>query len=102
MGLGKTGAMHACGQVEAWYTSGISPLGSALCMAGGGDTKHTKVSVLTATLYSVPTVSFLLWEYPLALSTRSAPREPSPDPPEKGCRDARSDGGFQEGNNFFF
>lgn len=100
--LGEIGAMHACGQVEAWHPLGIRPLGSALCSAGDGDTKNTELSLAPGrALLCVLTVSFLPWEYQLALSTRSALRKPSPDPPEKGCRDARSDGGFQEGNNFF-
>lgn len=43
--LGEIGAMHACGQVEAWHTLEISPLGSALCSAGNGDTKNTKLSL---------------------------------------------------------
>lgn len=94
--------MHACGQVEAWHTLEISPLGSALCSAGCRNMKNTKVSLAHShTLLRVPTVSFLPLEYQLALSTRPVLREPSPDLPEKGCRDARSDGGFQEGNNFF-
>lgn len=100
--LGETGAVHAFGQVEAWHTLEISPLGSALCSDGNGDTKNTKLSLVPShALLCVPTVSFLLWECQPALSTRSVRREPSPDPPEKGCRDARSNGGFQEGNNFF-
>lgn len=100
--LGEIGAMHACGQVEAWHTLEISPLASALCSAGNGDTKNTKLSLAPDhALLCVPTVSFLLCEYQLALSTRSVRKEPSPDPLEKGCSDARSNGGFQERNNFF-
>lgn len=42
--LGEIGAMHACGQVEAWHTLGFRPLGSVLCSAGDGDTKNTELS----------------------------------------------------------
>lgn len=55
--LGEIGAMHACGQVEAWHTLGIRPLGSALCSAGDGDTKNTELSHAPGlALLCVPTV----------------------------------------------
>lgn len=43
--LGEIRAVHAFGRVEAWHTLEISPLGSALCSAGNGDTKNTKLSL---------------------------------------------------------